>query len=475
MKKFVTILLVIFTIIINAFLFAGCNENKLPQLNIPEGIISSDNSNTTPDANLPSGSLSADPQLPSGSLSADPQLPSGYPNDSNITTPDLPEKKIEVAIYIDGEVSDIIYADSNTGKITPPKKPHDITTNPNYERYFYGWFTDAFFHTPYTDETKFDGSQSLYGKWISVYPSNFTYTVDRGVATITGYLGNSNTTVLVIPAYINSFPIKTISTDAFKNKTQLRTVIVCNGIEVVSGFSGCNSLTKINLPESVTTIDSYAFYDCDSLSDINYLPESINYIEKYAFANCNNLTSIEIPSNVKNIDKYAFEGCDNIVKAIIPTIAISSIPKNNLKNVIINGGKSIYNSAFMSCDSLESIDISSSVTCIDNYAFAACRNLTNITISNSITFIGGYAFTNCDSLKSIVIPCSVTKIAAFAFSSCDILTSIYIPYNVMSIEYKAFEDCKNLTIFCEHLTKPSDWSDRWNISNCPVIWGYKYL
>ena len=52
-----------------------------------------------------------------------------------------------------------------------------------------------------------------------------------------------------------------------------------------AAFSGCSSLTKINIPNSVTNIGNEAFECCSSLTKIN-IPNSLTNIGKRAFAPC---------------------------------------------------------------------------------------------------------------------------------------------------------------------------------------------
>jgi len=48
------------------------------------------------------------------------------------------------------------------------------------------------------------------------------------------------------------------------------------------------------------------------------LPESVTSIEKFAFAGCNNVESIVIPKNVTSIGEGAFNECSRLKKIIIP-------------------------------------------------------------------------------------------------------------------------------------------------------------
>ena len=420
------------------------------------------------------------------------------------------EKQVEIQLYIDGGYSESIYTDKTKGyKISEPEKPEDISTNPNSEKYFYGWFTDYNYQTPFTDNTTFKTNSKLYAKWVTVYSTDYRYSVSYGKATITGYKWSSLPTVLVIPAYINSFPVKNIAIDAFKDRTEIRTVILCDGIEEISGFNGCNSITKVVMPESVKCIGAYCFSNCGFL---NFeIPEHIKLIDQSAFSGCSSLASVTIPSSVERIGHSAFSGCYNLAGITIP-----------------DGVTSIGNGAFHGCSKLTSVTIPDSVTSIGDWAFYDCTSLTSVTIPDSVTSIGkgafsgcsglreitipfvgdeagktasdtyqypfGYmfgtnsyndgiatkqyyygsstssttydtffipsslkkvtvtggnilygAFHGCSKLTSVTIPDSVTSIGDWAFYDCTSLTSVTIPDSVTSIGYRAFYDCTSLT------------------------------
>ena len=57
----------------------------------------------------------------------------------------------------------------------------------------------------------------------------------------------------------------------------------------------------------VIAIDREAFCDCE-FEKIN-LPNTLEYIGRYAFYNCQNLSGITIPNSVTHIDDHAFEDC----------------------------------------------------------------------------------------------------------------------------------------------------------------------
>lgn len=84
-----------------------------------------------------------------------------------------------------------------------------------------------------------------------------------------------------------------------------------NDIIGVYTFSGCSSLTSVNIPSSVTRIGDGAFSGCSSLTSIN-IPSSVTEIGDKAFSNCKGLKSIYVFSeNVPTIGTGAFDGCDS--------------------------------------------------------------------------------------------------------------------------------------------------------------------
>ncbi|HPX84710.1 MAG TPA: leucine-rich repeat domain-containing protein [Bacilli bacterium] len=210
-----------------------------------------------------------------------------------------------------------------------------------------------------------------------------------------------------------------------------------DGKIIIRGFNPNSLITDFVLPDTintyqVTAIQSFAFYNCYSLTSV-IIPNSVTSIDIGTFMNCSSLTSITIPNSVT----------------------------------------SIGNQAFYYCYSLTSVTIPNSVTSIGYYAFRDCSSLTSIIIPNGVTNIGGAIFSGCSSLTSITIPNSVTRIEGYAFDGCSSLTSIFIPNSVTRIENYTFRNCNSLTIYAEASSKPSEWSSDWNCSNRPVYWGAK--
>ena len=155
---------------------------------------------------------------------------------------------------------------------------------------------------------------------------------------------------------------------------------------------------KIN-GTKVTAIGDSAFSGCENLTDIT-LPESVTSIGGFGFSGTG-LTSITIPKNVRSIGNGAFYGCRSLKSITIPK-GVSCIDYN----------------AFMGCSSLTSITLPEGLETIQGQAFYGCSSLKSITIPEGVESIGETVFSGCSSLKSIMIPKSVRYISPNAFVSC---------------------------------------------------------
>ena len=229
--------------------------------------------------------------------------------------------------------------------------------------------------------------------------------------------------------------VTTIGSYAFNSCKNLTTVTGMKNVTKIgdNAFYNCSNLVNIKLPENLTEIGIWAFCNCSKLKVD--LPGNIEKIGGSTFMNCKSLTEITIPKSLTNFGHDIFSGCSNL-KTIKFEKGITTIPKD------LFCGDSYNDSWF---DGLEEIDIPETVTTIGSYAFANCKNLTTVTGMKNVTEIRDNAFYNCSNLKEIIIPDGVTSIGSNAFQNCTSLASVRIPNSVTSLGTYIFDGCSSLT------------------------------
>lgn len=105
--------------------------------------------------------------------------------------------------------------------------------------------------------------------------------------------------------------VTSIGSYAFFKCASLSTVTILSDLTSIgeASFFECTSLGSIEMPNSVTSIGSSAFFNCSSLGRISIPTDSA--INSMAFYGCNGLERIEIPAGAATVAATAFEGCTN--------------------------------------------------------------------------------------------------------------------------------------------------------------------
>ena len=113
-----------------------------------------------------------------------------------------------------------------------------------------------------------------------------------------------------------------IGKNAFKGCSGLNSISVENGNTNYDSRNNCNAIIETasntliagckntTIPNSVTSIGSYAFYGCSGLTSVT-IPNSVTSIGTEAFHGCSGLTSITIPNSVTSIGYDAFSLIEN--------------------------------------------------------------------------------------------------------------------------------------------------------------------
>ena len=166
-----------------------------------------------------------------------------------------------------------------------------------------------------------------------------------------------------------------IGSEAFSRCTGLTSVTIGNGVESIGSqaFQYCTGLTSVTIGNGVESIGSYAFTNCTGLISITVSENNLFYksidgnlytkdgktLVQYAIGKED--TSFTIPDTVTSIGSYAFSYCTGLTSVVIPD-SVTSIGSN----------------AFYSCDGLTSVTIGNGVTSIGYCAFYKCTSLTDV-------------------------------------------------------------------------------------------------
>ena len=196
--------------------------------------------------------------------------------------------------------------------------------------------------------------------------------------------------------------------------------------------------TNIVVPDTidgrkVTVLGNSTFQYCTQASDIESvtLPDSLTTIEKNAFYNCEKLKSVTIPPNVSSIGLAAF--VEGLSESSLTEIKVD--PENpyfSEKDGVVfskDGTKLIVFPSGRSGD----YQIPDGTVSVGDYAFYYCVNVSSITVPGSVRSLGEGAFGNCSSLTKAVLNEGLEEIGEYAFQSSSGIRDIIIPASVKSV------------------------------------------
>lgn len=301
-----------------------------------------------------------------------------------------------------------------------------------------------------------------------------------------------------IPDTLGGYPVKEVEGKAFLDCNNIRSVFIPNSIISIhpNAFFGCSNLTALHADPNNTRYcskDGVLFskdqtvlthYPQGIQNDKYTVPDGVTKIGSYAFFDQSYLTEVDIPSSVTVIAPHAFEGA--IIQSVVLPDNLTAIGENAFTGAFIQsvaipaGVERIGSSAFSGCKYLTSVTIADGVKYIDTYAFSDC-SFENLFIPKSVVTVDATVFSNCwvlsaievaennynylsrdgilfnkaqtalikcpqnNAVKDYGVPDGITEVLPYAFSDCGNLSSVKLPDNVSTIGEFAFANCFNLT------------------------------
>lgn len=197
------------------------------------------------------------------------------------------------------------------------------------------------------------------------------------------------------------------------------------------------NLTRLVLPDKLTSIGIRAFYKCKNLSGSLIIPEGVIDIQQGAFTGCESLTgSLSLPTTLKYIGNNGnedidyscgvFDGCGFTGELILP---------RNLE--MIRG----Y--AFSNCKGFYgTLSLPEKLTTLGERAFFLCSGLTgSLTIPQGIQRIPAEVFTDCGFDGTLQFNDGIVSIGNNAFGGTHFKGELILPKNLTVLADNVFDGC----------------------------------
>lgn len=211
-----------------------------------------------------------------------------------------------------------------------------------------------------------------------------------------------------------------------------------------SAFEDCGALYELDMSFSECGIGDYAFKNCTALEEFSF--DDVSTIGKYAFQNTG-LESINV-RDVKEIGRRAFRGCDEVQEIVLPKTEkigrkiFDSKNASGVKLTIPDRKEKKALSAYFGNSlkaAITSIVVEETDGKVSNSMFYGCENLKSIQFTSPIYTIGRNAFRNCYNLRSTEFLANTEEIGRNAFRNCSSIFSLALSENLIEMGKNAFK------------------------------------
>lgn len=305
--------------------------------------------------------------------------------------------------------------------------------------------------------------------------SEITWTVDNGTLTISGSGEMENYAKPEEVPWYNDYVKEYFGSD----EGAIKSIVIESGVTSIGSYAfyNCQHVTSIVIPTSVEKIGDYVFYNCQSLPEKMEIPSSVkkigsNVFEKcssfvsisvgssdsyfttygaYVFKDCANLKTIDFRKNsIVGLDYTSFEGCSSLVTFRFSVFENIYGPYRIFSNMLCKYSNSDSYNVLIKCPETNGYAdsdyyVNSATDSVSEIGHCSFSNTKVKTLDATyIEVIGDGAFQNCKYLEDVTLGMKLRKIGSYAFADCPKISTITIPGCVDSIGENAFQNCSSL-------------------------------
>lgn len=261
---------------------------------------------------------------------------------------------------------------------------------------------------------------------------------------------------LVTSLYISK-EVRRITEYLFSNMYYLQNIIFEEGAKNIvfdsNVFTSSTQIKKVNI-DNLENWLSFSFTNGDSNPISNFatttlyannqaiteltIPETVTKIPAYSFYQYSPLTKIDIPAHLTLIETNALSFTPNVTSIVVDSASDYFILENGL---LFDKDKTQLRCAIKTVP--ENIVLPDGILELDDGTFYQVTTLKTIQLPNTVTKIGDYVFQSCTSLEEINLPIDLSYIGTYSFYYCQKLKKLY--YNARNIQ--DFSSGRNMVFY----------------------------
>lgn len=261
-----------------------------------------------------------------------------------------------------------------------------------------------------------------------------------------------------------------------------------------NGFRNCTSLTQIKIPRYITSLPNYPFYGCTNLVDF-YIPDSITdcgtlfwskqSIGQFSGINIHIYSLSQLYTTLSGKPKQSWLSPDSGSSVTHPSDW--SLYVGDTKQTSLRITESVNaDSQFMYMKDVSSITFDAIPISLAAYCFQFVRTVQTLRIPSNVSF-GVQCFESCPDLRNVEVASNTISKNAFLGDGSTGIEKVWIRDTVQTIvadsTHFPFSQNSNIVIYCEAASKPSGWSEYFDVisysgsgssatyTRAQVIWG----